>query len=406
MPFTVTMPKLSPTMTEGLVAKWHKKVGDKVESGDILLEISTDKATVEHAALDEGYLRKIITQDGQKAEVNAPLAIFTEKADESIEGYSVDAPKAEVKAPVPKAAEPVKKPTPATPAPLPKPVVQEAPARVMASPLAKKLAKDQGLDLGSVQGTGPSGRIMSRDLASAQPATTHAAPSALTHREESLSIMRQVIAQRLQESKQTIPHFYVRQELDAGPIVALREDLKKLERNYTINDFIIKATAVALKMHPEVNSGFDAARNVVIRYGRVDLSVAVTISGGLITPILFDASKKSISQLSIEMKSLAQKAREGKLTPPEFMGGSFTISNLGMFGITEMAAIINPPQGAILGIGAVSDAPMVKNGAVVAGKKLVLTLSCDHRIIDGAEAAQFMKTLKQLLENPVLFLSE
>jgi pyruvate dehydrogenase E2 component (dihydrolipoamide acetyltransferase) len=388
MPFTVTMPKLSPTMSEGVVAKWHKRIGDRVESGDVLLEIATDKATVEHAALDEGYLRKIIVPDGQKAVVNEPLAIFTETADESIEGYQpqgvmVEAPKVEAKA-APVAAAP-----------------KHTSERVMASPLAKKLAKEQGIDLHAVQGTGPSGRIMSRDLAQTKPAAV-----AGTTVVQELSMMRKVIGQRLQESKQTIPHFYVRQGIDAEALVNLREELKKFDLNYTINDFILKACAIALKKHPEVNSGYDSARNAAIRFSQVDISVAVTIAGGLITPILFNAATKSMAELSLEMKTLAVKAREGKLTPQEFQGGSFTVSNLGMFGITEMTAIINPPQGAILGVGAISDVPVVKNGAIVPGKKMVLTLSCDHRIIDGAEGAQFMRTLKQLLENPVLFLSE
>jgi len=395
MPFTVYMPKLSPTMTEGVIAKWHKTIGDFVESGDVLLEISTDKATVEHAALDEGYLRAIIGQEGQKIDVNAPLAVFTEKPDESIEGYKAmplgETPKAEV-APVaaPKASVPV---------------VAKSQSKVLASPLAKKLAKEKGLDLASCTGSGPNGRIMSRDLAKA-PAAQVAAPSEQMIVEEALSPMRQIIAQRLQESKSTIPHFYVRQEVDAAPIVALREELKRLEFSYTINDFIIKACAIALKKHPEINSGFDGKSLKALRFSRVDICVAVTVQGGLITPIVFDAAKKSLSTISQEMKQLASRAREGKLQPQEYQGGSFTISNLGMYGVNDMTAIINPPQGAILGVGAAQDVPVVKDGQVVPGKRMSLTISCDHRVIDGAEAAQFMRTLKQLIENPILFLSE
>jgi pyruvate dehydrogenase E2 component (dihydrolipoamide acetyltransferase) len=366
MPFTVYMPKLSPTMTEGVIAKWHKKVGDRVESGDVLLEISTDKATESI----EGYTPKPI---GQKQE----------------------ATKQEVTK-----QEPPKQP-------------EEAKAkqgdRVLASPLAKKLAKDRAIDLTTVQGSGPRGRIMSRDLqgeTQQQPRPQAVAPSATPYTEEALTPMRQVIGSRLQESKSTIPHFYIRQEIDALPISNLREELKRLEKNVTINDFIIKAVAIALKKHPEINSGFDAQRKAALRYSRVDISVAVTIPGGLITPIVFDANSKSLSQISQEVKLLASKAREGKLSPPEYQGGSFTISNLGMFGIDEMCAIINPPQGAILGIGVARDTPVVKGGQVVAGKTMTLTLSCDHRLIDGAEAAQFMRTLRELLENPILFLSE
>jgi pyruvate dehydrogenase E2 component (dihydrolipoamide acetyltransferase) len=302
-------------------------------------------------------------------------------------------------------------------APTQKPAAQKPEGRILASPLAKKLAKERNLDLTTIQGSGPNKRIMSRDLAQTT-ATPTAAPAALQAPKapavqlpravicEALSPMRQVIAKRLQESKSTIPHFYVRQEIDAQPISSLREELKRHDKNYTINDFIIKACAIALKHHPEINSGFDSQKFQAIRFPSVDISVAVTIQGGLITPIIFEAHKKSLSAISQEMKQLATRAREGKLTPNEYQGGSFTISNLGMYGISDMTAIINPPQGAILGIGAASDVPVVKNGQVVPGKVMSMTISCDHRLIDGAEAANFMRTLKQLLENPILFLSE
>lgn len=402
MPFTVYMPKLSPTMTEGVIAKWHKQVGDFVESGDVLLEISTDKATVEHAALDEGYLRAIVGQEGQKIDVNAPLAVFTASQDESIEGYKATALGEAIKAEVASSAAPTTKAT--------APAAVKRDAKVAASPLAKKLAKEKGIDLTNVAGSGPSGRIMSRDLAQA-PAQMAAPVVALcqaeqTIIEEALSPMRKVIAQRLQESKSTIPHFYVRQEVDAAPIIALREELKKLELSYTVNDFIVKACAIALKKHPEINSGFDSKSQKALRFSRVDICVAVTIQGGLITPIVADAAKKSLSAISQEVKQLASRAREGKLQPQEYQGGSFTISNLGMYGVNDMTAIINPPQGAILGVGAAQDVPVVKDGQIVPGKRMSLTISCDHRVIDGAEAAQFMRTLKQLIENPILFLSE
>lgn len=412
MPFTVYMPKLSPTMTEGVIAKWHKKVGDRVEAGDVLLEIATDKATVEHAALDEGFLRAIIGNEGDSLQVNDPICIFTETADESISGYTAK-PLAE------RAIKPQVEAAPAPKAPnLPVAAVAATTTeRVKASPLAKKLAKERNLDLAAISGSGPSGRIMSRDLEKAPAATQAPAkkaectavstgPSPIPYTLEALSPMRAVIGARLQESKSTIPHFYVRQDVDAGPISALREELKRLEKSVTINDFIIKAVACALKKHPEINSGYDAQKKAALRYSRVDICVAVTIPGGLITPIVFDASRKSLSQISQDVKLLAGKAREGKLLPTEYQGGSFTISNLGMYGVDEMTAIINPPQGAILGVGAASDTPVIKNGQVVPGKKMTFTLSCDHRLIDGAEAAQFMRTLKELIENPVLFLSE
>ena len=396
MPFTVTMPKLSPTMTEGIIAAWHKKPGDFVQAGDVLLEIATDKATVEHEALDEGYLRKILCEEGANIQVNAPLAVFTESADERIEGFAAE--KEEPKKTPPDAIKPKEE----------KPRVEPAlaqGARLIASPLAKKLAKKQGIDLSIVSGSGPRGRIMSRDLEVEAPVKAIAKEPAATQ-EEKLSPMRQVIAKRLQESKQTIPHFYVSQEVDVGEILRMRQSLKEQGASFTINDFIIKACAVALAKHWQVNSGFNEAKQACIRYSQVDISLAVTIEGGLITPILFDAASKSLKTLSQEAKTLATKAREGKLQIHEYQGGSFTLSNLGMFGITEMYPIINPPQGAILGVGAAQDAVMVKNGQCVAGKKMVLTLSCDHRIIDGTIAAQFMQTLRKLLENPLLFLTQ
>lgn len=428
MPFTLTMPKLSPTMAEGTIAKWHKKVGDFVEVNDLILEVATDKATVEYNALDAGYLRKILAQEGQKIQVNQPLAVFTENQTESIDGYIPEAvvskndkaaPKVEQKAP----ARPSLAPKPveaAKPAPAPsRPTQPAASARVFASPLAKTLAKDKGMDLSQVKGTGPQGRIMSRDLAEATQAPvqtkapkfemneqTHPIAPITGYEEVALTPMRKVIAERLQFSKSTIPHFYIRQEIEVSPLVEMRENVKKFEVNLTINDFIIKAVATALRKHPEVNCSFNEATESIIRFHAVDISVAVTIPGGLITPIIFQADQKPLAMISQEIKALAVKAREGKLAPEEYQGGSFTISNLGMFGVPDFQAIINPPQAAILAVGTIQDKPVVKNGQVVPGKILSLTLSCDHRAVDGMEAAQFMQTLKQLLENPILFLSQ
>lgn len=416
MPFTVCMPKLSPTMEEGVVAKWHKKEGDYVEAGDVLLEISTDKATVEHSALDEGWLRQILVQNGEKAAINAPIAIFSAEKDESLENYKPQTttapakkavPAVEEKAPKPvlKAAVSPEKPIVKT-SPPPQPKVETA-QRVLASPLAKKLAAERGIDLNLLRGSGPHNRIMSRDLDQPiQAGPAMRAPAIQKITEQPLTPMRRVIAQRLQQSKALIPHFYVRQEVDAEAIVSLREELKKLDMPYTVNDFIIKACANALAKHKEINCGFNEESQMITLFSRVDISVAVTIPGGLITPIITDASNKTISQISKEAKSLAARAREGKLLPEEYQGGSFTVSNLGMFGITEMTAIVNPPQGAILGIGAVVDKAVVRNGVVVPGKTMVLTLSCDHRIIDGAAGAQFMRTLKQLIEHPFLLTLE
>lgn len=387
MPFTVTMPKLSPTMEAGVIAKWHKAPGDKVESGDLLLEVSTDKATVEHNALDEGFLRQILVQEGSDAVVNQPIAIFTETADESIEGYAPEGVKTEQ----PKAVVAVPQAAP----------VQAATAasgdRIIASPLAKKIAKLQNIDLKGIRGSGPRGRIVSKDLQAAQTAPT-------SINELPLSPIRKVISQRLQEAKSTIPHFYVAMEIDAENLVDFREHLSKLEVKVSINDCIVKAAALALKEHPQVNTGFNAKNQTIIQYPSIDISVAVSLESGLITPIVPQADLKSISEISTDIRGLVKKAKEGKLAPAEFQGGSFTVSNLGMFGVSTFTAILNPPQAAILAVGGILDQPVVKNGVVKAGKVMHLTLSADHRVIDGVLAAQFLGTLKKFLEQPISLL--
>ncbi|MDB6081520.1 MAG: pdhC [Chlamydiia bacterium] len=423
MPFTLTMPKLSPTMVEGTITKWHKKPGEYVEADELLLEVATDKATVEYNALDAGWIRKVMVPEGKKAQVNEPLAILTEKEKETIDGYEPEGetPPQQAKQPItshekPKAATlkaiaptPAKPTTPAptqTAASRPNPQSQQSQksARVLASPLAKTLARDRGVDINQLKGTGPHGRIMSRDL---DQEVTHSETQNVSHEviEETLTPMRRVIGERLQYSKSTIPHFYITQEIDVESLVKFREETKKVELGLTVNDFIIKAVAVALRKHPQVNSGFNPENQTILRYPTVDLAVAVTIAGGLITPIVRQADTKSLQALSQEIKALAAKAKEGKLQPSEYEGGSFTISNLGMYGVTSFQAIVNPPQAAILAVGTVQDRPVVKNGQVVTGKVLSITLSCDHRVVDGAEGAQFIQTLKRLIENPILFLS-
>lgn len=406
MPFTLTMPKLSPTMEEGMIATWHKKEGDRVEVDDVLFDVATDKATVEYQAIDEGWLRKIIVKDGQQAAVNQPIAIFTENQNESIEGYespkekngAVAAP-APVTASAPSGASAPKAAT-AIPSPAQQPVQQ---GRILASPLAKKIAKDQNIDLSRIQGTGPGKRIMSRDLSMAAPASQPAVPAG-TFVEEILTPMRKTIAKRLQESKATIPHFYVEMAVNAEELVKIREQLIKGDMKVSINDLIVKACALALRKHPVVNSGFNAANQSVIRYQTVDISVAVSVKGGLITPIVKHADFKNVREISAEVKALAARAKEGKLDPQEYQGGSFTISNLGMYGVTSFQAIINPPQAAILSVSAILDVPVVKNGAIVPGKVMNLTLSVDHRVVDGVAGAEFMKTLQTYLENPALLL--
>lgn len=436
MPSTLTMPKLSPTMETGTIAKWHKKEGDVIAAGDVLFEVATDKATVEYNALDDGILRKILVKDGAEAAVNAPVAILTETKEESIEGYApqgivekVQAPREEkkvVKEEVP-AEVLVAAAAPATGGlPMPK-FVPEPPlegfefqkggamvqGRLLASPLARRLARERGIDLSTVKGSGPHHRVMSRDLDLGQPAAIAAfgrkeRPTfpAGYYEEETPNQVKKIVGKRLQESKTFIPHFYVTQEIDAGPLVAAREQLKNQGIKVSVNDFIVRATALALREHMTINSGYHSVNNTLIRFKTIDICVAVSMEGGLITPIVRYADFKNLGEISVEVRDLAKRAREGKLEKHEYSGGSFTISNLGMYGSTEMVAVINPPQAAILGVGGIQDRAVVKEGKVTAGKTLAFTLSSDHRVIDGADAAQFLRSLKGLLENPAILLVE
>lgn len=429
MPFTQTLPKLSPTMEEGTIVKWHKKEGEKVAAGDLLIEVATDKATVEFNALDGGYLRKILIGENKEARVNQPIAILTEKQDESIEGYKPEgaAPAAEKPAPA-KAAAPAEQEAEEAPASTKGAVMRQQPVfaaeaplanytfemptealegRVRASPAARKIANEKGLDLTTVKGSGPDGRIMVEDLEKAQPSgavvfgrreTPDIAPG--TFELETLNPMRKVIAQRLQEAKSYLPHFYVTLTVDAEPLAALRDQLRNLEVKLTYNDFIVRACALALREHPNVNSGFDSTQNALIRFKTIDICVAVSVQGGLITPIVRHADYKNVGEIGVEIRALAKRAKDGKLEQHEYKGGSFTVSNLGMYGVTEFQAIINPPQAAILAVGGVLDVPVVKKGAVVPGKVMNLTLSSDHRVVDGVAASEFLKTVQKYLENP------
>jgi pyruvate dehydrogenase E2 component (dihydrolipoamide acetyltransferase) len=431
------MPKLSPTMEEGTIAKWHKKVGDKVEPGDVLMEVATDKATVEFNALDGGWLRKILIDEGKEAIVNQAIAIMTAEKEESIEGYKpegldVEAMKAAQKASV-QAVQSQETETAGQPSPQPvmpgmrmpafvpeKPLEnyqfefpeEQVEKRLFASPLARKLAKEQNLDLSTVKGTGPDGRIVSRDLEKAQSQGKitfgrREAPDEIpgSYEEEPLTPVRKVIAQRLQEAKTYIPHFYVSQAVDANPLVEIREQLRNFDVKVTYNDLTIRACALALREHPIVNSGFNSTTNSVIRFKTIDIAVAVNVPAGLITPIVRHADFKNVGEISAEVRTLAKRAKEGKLDMHEYKGGSFTVSNLGMFGVTEFSAIINPPQAAILAVGGILNVPVVKQGQVVPGKVMNITLSVDHRVVDGAAAAEFIKTLQKFLENPVALIS-
>lgn len=429
MPFTLTMPKLSPTMEEGTIVQWKKTVGDFVKAGDIVFEVATDKATVEHAALDDGFLREILIGDGKDAKVNQAIAIFSLKKDEDISSYKPEGLVEETQkveenqAPVQEttkekpalSAGTVQQPAFVPEAPLadfefPFPV-GDASSSIKASPYAKKLAKEKGVDLSTVKGSGPHDRILSRDINLGQSSGSVCfgkrelpafAPG--TYEEEALSPMRKVIAQRLQQSKSWIPHFYVTQEMNAEPMIQVREQLKAGGVKITFNDLVVRATALALRDHPEINSGFNSVTQSIIRFKTIDISIAVSVSSGLITPIVRHADYKNVGQIAVEVKSLAEKAKSGKLAREEYMGGSFTISNLGMFGISEFKGIINPPQAAILCVGGMEEKAVIKAGQVVAGKTITMSLSADHRVIDGADGAKFLKALQKLIENPSLLL--
>jgi pyruvate dehydrogenase E2 component (dihydrolipoamide acetyltransferase) len=439
MPFTFKMPKLSPTMTEGSIVKWHKKVGEFVEAGEVLLEVATDKATVEYNALDEGWLQKILVNEKGGAVVNQPVAIFTAEKGESIEGYKPEGVSAEPvavdnggdhnegtqrrqQAPETKAEAAPQRQTTAAQAVTFAPEAplqdyqfayptEKSDKRILASPLARKIAQEKSLDISTIKGSGPSGRIVEEDLARAQPVgitgvgkreRPTVAPG--TFEEEAMSPMQKVIAQRLQDSKAAIPHFYVQREIDGENLYRLHEQLRSQNIKLTYNDFVVRASALALKKHPEVNSGFNSVNQTIVRFKTIDICVAVKVDAGLITPIVRHADYKSVSELSAEVRYLAGKAKEGKLDATEYKGGSFTVSNLGMFGTSAFVAIINPPQAAILAVGAVLDKAVVKNGQVVPGKVMTLTLSCDHRVVDGVAAAQFLETLRQYLEAPAALL--
>jgi pyruvate dehydrogenase E2 component (dihydrolipoamide acetyltransferase) len=415
-------------MEEGTIVKWRKKEGDLVKTGEVIFEITTDKATVEHSALDGGYLRKIIVKEGESAIVNQPVAVFTEKKDESIEGYKPEgempkttttaapaATKAEAAAPVSNAA-PTAGPTTglAQPAFAPEPPLKNydfppssKPEYTPASPLAKKIAKDKGIDLSTVKGSGPGHRVVSSDLPLGQPNLPvtfgrHEKPQIIpgTFEEEKMTPMRKAIAQKLQSAKTFIPHFYVTMEVRGERIIDAREQLKNLGHKISVNDFVVRACALALREHPEVNSGFNSANQTLIRFKTIDISIAVALPEGLITPIVRHADYKNLGEIAVEIKHLAQKAKEGKLQREEYTGGSFTISNLGMYGVSDFVGIINPPQAALLAVGAIEDRAVVEDHQVVPGKVMRLTLSGDHRVIDGALGAQFLQTVKKYLENP------
>ena len=413
----ILMPLLSPSMTEGTLVKWLKKEGDAVKSGEIIAEVETDKATMDLEAFDSGILRKILVQEGAKVPVQSKIGIIGTK-DEKIDESASSAP-----APVEKAASPASAAKEEAPQAAPKTESKPAPAaapsgdRVKASPLAKKIAADKGVAIASLTGTGPGGRIVKNDVLNA-PANGHAPGASRSifgsgpvakEGSTKLSTMRSVIAKRLLESKTTIPHFYLEIEVDAKPMMELRAQLNETLGKLTppvklsLNDLVLKAAAEAVRRVPAVNASFEG--DSIRQFPDVQLSFAVAIAEGLITPIIKEAQNKSIVQISSEAKSLAGKAKEGKLKPDEFQGGTFTVSNLGMLGIDSFCAIINPPQAAILAVGNIVKKPVVDaNDNIVVGLRQSFTLSCDHRVVDGAVGAAFLKELRELIEKPALLL--
>ena len=427
MPTEILMPALSPTMEEGTLSKWHVKEGDTVSSGDIMAEIETDKATMEFEATDEGVIGKILIAEGTEGvKVNAAIAILLE------EGESADdigaAPAAPAKAAAPAAVEAPAETASAAAAPA-APVKDGE--RVFATPLARRIAADKGLDLSAIAGSGPHGRIVKADVENATAAPKAAAPAAPAaaaasmaagpstdvvlktyadrpFEEVKLDGMRKTIAARLTEAKQSVPHFYLRRDIQLDALMKFRSQLnKQLEPRgvkLSVNDFIIKACALALQQVPEANAVWAGDRT--LKFTKSDVAVAVAIEGGLFTPVLRDAEMKSLSALSAEMKGLATRARDRKLAPHEYQGGSFAISNLGMFGIDNFDAIINPPHAAILAVGAGVKKPIVgPDGELTVGIVMSTTLSVDHRVIDGALGANLLNAIKDNLESPLTMLA-
>jgi pyruvate dehydrogenase E2 component (dihydrolipoamide acetyltransferase) len=424
MPEILEMPKLSDTMTEGTVIKWLKKEGDKISSGDAVAEIETDKATMEVEAFVSGTLLKIVVPEGGSAPCKSPMAFIGapgEKIDEALlkGGSSNGAAKEEAKkeaAPEPKKEAPkVEKAAPAASSPVASNPLLGG-GRFKASPLAKKVAADAGVNLAGLTGTGPGGRIVKQDVLMAAASGgsgggwgIHPAGPITEEKRIPLTNMRKTIAKRLVESKVEYPHFYLQIEVDAAPMAALREQvnasLAKAPKpvKLSFNDFVMKAVAEAIRKVPAINATWEG--DAIRQLGSVHLCFAAAIPDGLITPVIKDAQNKNLKQINAEVKELAGKAKEGRLKPEEYTGGTFTVSNLGMYGIDSFSAIINPPQAAILAVGNVVKKPVVdKNDNIVVGQRLNLTLSCDHRVADGAVAAQFLSALRELIEAPAILL--
>jgi pyruvate dehydrogenase E2 component (dihydrolipoamide acetyltransferase) len=445
MPINILMPALSPTMEKGNLAKWLKKEGDKVKSGDVIAEIETDKATMEVEAIDEGTIARILVPEGtQDVPVNDVIAVL---AGEGEDVKAAGAAKPSASAAPPKAAEaPAAAPAPAPAAPkaAPPPAAAPAPApavqsnghggRVFSSPLARRLAKDAGIDVAMVTGTGPYGRVVARDVEQARSGKGLKAPAAAPSSAPSIAPtmsdkqilslfepgsyevvphdgMRRTIAQRLTASIQNVPHFYLTIDCDIGKLLAAREEInaaapkdkeKKPLYKISVNDFVIKAMAVALQKIPNCNVSW--TESGMVKHHHSDVGVAVAMPGGLITPIIRKAETKTLSTISNEMKDFAARARSRKLKPEEYQGGTTAVSNLGMFGISHFTAVINPPHATILAVGTSEERPVVRNGKIEIANMMSVTLSCDHRAIDGALGAELIGAFKQLIENPVMMM--
>jgi len=416
----VVMPKLSEAMESGKIIKWLKREGDRVQGGDILAEVETDKADVEMEAFGAGVLRKIIVPAGEKAPVGTLIGVIAEPGDDISALLATDAQKTPLRpapAPIPAGAPPAPSVQPSPPGARPA-VVAGAPAaslaaqhggRVKASPLARKIAAQSGVDLRLLQGTGPGGRIVRRDVEAVGVAAHAAAPAAavvpgVEYEDRPLSPIRAAIARQMPLSKAPVPHFYVTSEIAMDRAWALREELNALEGQpkISLNDLVVRACALTLMKHPGVNASF---RGDAIRvFHRAHLGIAVALEDGLITPVLRDCQAKSLAQIAVESRDLAERARARKLRTTELSGATFSISNLGMFDVAEFSAIINPPEGAILAVGAVRRVPVVDDAGLGVGRRLSVTLSCDHRVMDGAMGARFLQDLKRLLEEPLRLL--
>ncbi|NOR27150.1 MAG: pyruvate dehydrogenase complex dihydrolipoamide acetyltransferase [Lutibacter sp.] len=410
----ITMPRLSDTMTEGVVAQWLKKVGDKISEGDILAEIETDKATMEFESFNEGTLLYIGLKDGEGAPVDSLLAIIgeeNENIDTIIKDFKIKTDEPENTSTVePKTAtvEPTKKAPAVAEASQQAAIVNTG--RIIASPLAKKIAEEKGINLATISGTGENGRIVKSDVENFVPvaASTTSSPS-ISLGEESFeetnnSQMRKTIARRLAESKFTAPHYYLMIEIDMDNAITSRKAINEIpDTKVSFNDIVVKASAMALKKHPKVNSQWFDDRTRINHH--VNIGVAVAVEDGLVVPVIPFTDQKSMTQIGAEVKDMAVRAKSKKLTPAEMDGSTFTVSNLGMFGISEFTSIINQPNSAILSVGAIVQKPVVKNDEIVVGNTMKVTLACDHRTVDGATGSAFLQTLKQFIENPVTMLA-